>query len=173
MQSALLAQPLQTLSALLRTTVMRHPTALLLAGCAAGLSCSLLAAPVALPPAQAGILLAQTSTEKASPFAGAKDETSSLQSTEQSTEPAAPAAEPEQAVQPASGEMDGTPKELAGTKAVGTKKNSPFAGAKESDEAAHADLRADRTRLWWLLLPVGLAAISYGALRSREGEGEL
>ena len=168
MQSAPLVASLQTLWALLRTTVMRHPTALLLAGCAAGLSCSLLAAPMPLPPAQAGTLLAQTTTEKASPFAGAKDETS----TEQSTEPAAPAAEPEQAVQHASGEIDGTPKELAGTKAAGTKKNSPFAGAKESDEAAHADLRADRTRLWWLLLPVGMSAISYGALCSKEGEGE-
>ena len=167
MQSALLARPVQTLGALLRMTVMRHPTALLLAGCAAGLSCSLLAAPMPLPPAQAGTLLAQTATEKASPFAGAKDETSP----EQSAEPATPAAAPEQAVQPASGEMEGTLKELAGTKAAGTKKNSPFAGAKESDEAAHADLRADRTRLWWLLLPVGLAAISYGALRSREGDG--
>jgi hypothetical protein len=66
----------------------------------------------------------------------------------------------------------GALKELGGTKAVGTKKNSPFAGAKESDEAAHADLKADRSRLWWLLLPVGLAAISYGALKAQEGEAE-
>ena len=168
MQSAPLVPSLQTLWALLRTTVMRHPTALLLAGCAAGLSCSLLAAPITLRPAEAGTLLAQTATEKASPFAGAKDETSP----DQSAEPAAPAAEPQQASQPATGEVEGTLKELAGTKAAGTKKNSPFAGAKESDEAAHADLRADRTRLWWVLLPVGLAAISYGALRSKEGEGE-
>ena len=148
---------------------MRHPTALLLAGCAAGLSCSLLAAPMTLAPAQAGALIAQAAAEKASPFAGAKDETSPVQDAE-----LAPAATvPEPSVQPAAAEMEGTLKELAGTKAAGTKKNSPFAGAKESDEAAHADLRADRTRLWWLLLPVGLAAISYGALRSREGEGEL
>ena len=167
MQSAPFVPSVQTLWALLRTTVMRHPTALLLAGCAAGLSCSLLAAPIAFGPAQAGTLIAQTATEKASPFAGAKDETSS----DHGAEPAAPTAGSEQASSQATGEVDGTPKELAGTKAAGTKKNSPFAGAKESDEAAHADLRADRTRLWWLLLPVGLAAIGYGALRSNEGEG--
>ena len=111
---------------------MRHTTALLLAGCAAGLSCSLLAAPLQLPPAQAA-------SEKVSPFAGAKDETSLVQ--------------------------------LDGTKAAGSKKNSPFAGAKESDAATHTDLQADRTRLWWLVLPVGLAALSYLKLRSGEGEG--
>ena len=58
---------------------------------------------------------------------------------------------------------------LQGTKAAGSSKESPFAGAKETDAATRADLRIDRTRLWWLLLPVGLAAISYGALRSQEG----
>ena len=150
-------------------TLMRHPFALLLAGCAAGLSCSLLATPNPSASAQAGTLLAQTQspTEKASPFAGAKDETSADQGTDQ----AAPATEPAQASpQQAVAEMEGTLKELSGTKAAGTKKNSPFAGAKESDEDAHGDLKADRGRLWWLLLPVGLAAISYGVLRAQEDD---
>ncbi|MBD2422694.1 hypothetical protein [Cyanobium sp. FACHB-13342] len=52
---------------------------------------------------------------------------------------------------------------------AGNAKESPFAGAKESDGATQAALRVDRTKLWWLLLPVGLAVISYGALRSQEG----
>jgi len=103
------------------------------------------------PPAEAMPLLAQAAVEKASPFASAKDETGA-------------------------GAADSSPagalKELAGTKATGTKKNSPFAAAKESDEETHDDLKVDRSRLWWLLLPVGLAAISYGALKSKEGEGE-
>ena len=146
-------------------TPMRQPSALLLAGCAAGLSCSLLATPNPSASAQAGTLLAQTQnpTEKASPFAGAKDETSADQ--------AAPAAGPALASQQQkAGEMEGTLKELSGTKAAGTKKNSPFAGAKESDEDARRDLKADRARLWWLLLPVGLAAIGYGALRAQEDD---
>jgi hypothetical protein len=58
--------------------------------------------------------------------------------------------------------------DLQGTKAAGSTKDSPFAGAKESEGATQATLRVDRTKLWWLLLPVGLAAISYGALRSQE-----
>lgn len=58
--------------------------------------------------------------------------------------------------------------QLGGTKAAGSSKSSPFAAAKESDSSANEHLRAQRGRLWWLLLPVGLAAISYGALRSQE-----
>ena len=135
---------------------MRHAHSLWLAACATGLSCSLtLAGSMAAPPAEARPLLAQTAVEKASPFAGAKDETS----------PAAEAAPA--AVNPAD-----ALKGLTGTKAAGTKKNSPFAAAKESDEDADTDLKADRSRLWWLLLPVGLAAISYGALKAQEGEAE-
>lgn len=66
--------------------------------------------------------------------------------------------------------VHGTLQDLAGTRLAATKKNSPFAGAKERDDEAHSDLKADRGRLWWLLLPVGLAAISYGALRSQEDD---
>ncbi|MCX5939694.1 MAG: hypothetical protein NTX18_01375 [Cyanobium sp. LacPavin_0818_WC50_MAG_67_9] len=58
--------------------------------------------------------------------------------------------------------------QLQGTKAAGSTKESPFVGAKESDGATKAALRVERTKLWWLLLPVGLAAISYGALRAQE-----
>jgi hypothetical protein len=140
------------LKQMLRFASMRHQHHLLLAACATGLSCSLaVAGPVATPPADAMPLLAQAAVEKASPFAAAKDETGT----------GAGAASPADAM-----------KELAGTKATGTKKNSPFAAAKESDLQANADLKVDRSRLWWLLLPVGLAAISYSALRSQEGEGE-
>lgn len=140
------------LKQMLRFASMRHQHLLLLAACATGLSCSLAVAdPMVAPPAQAMPLLAQAALEKASPFASAKDETGA-------------------------GAADSSPagalKELAGTKATGTKKNSPFAAAKESDEETHDDLKVDRSRLWWLLLPVGLAAISYGALKSQEGEGE-
>ena len=103
------------------------------------------------PPAEAMPLLAQAAVEKASPFASAKDETGAND---------------------AGSSAVGALKELAGTKATGTKKNSPFAAAKESDDDTHDDLKVDRGRLWWLLLPVGLAAISYGALKSQEGEGE-
>jgi len=145
---------------------MRHPHSLWLAAFATGLSCSLaLAGSMTAQPAQARLLLAQTAVEKASPFAGAKDDTSTdAEATPTAGMPAsATAGEASEA---------GALKELGGTKAVGTKKNSPFAGAKESDEAAHADLKADRSRLWWLLLPVGLAAISYGALKAQEGEAE-
>ena len=135
---------------------MRHAHSLWLAACATGLSCSLtLAGSMAAPPAEARPLLAQTAVEKASPFAGAKDDTS-------------PAAE----VAPAAVNPADALKELTGTKAAGTKKNSPFAAAKESDEDADTDLKADRSRLWWLLLPVGLAAISYGALKAQEGEAD-
>jgi hypothetical protein len=144
------------LNLLLRFAPMRHAHSLWLAACATGLSCSLtLAGSMAAPPAEARPLLAQTAVEKASPFAGAKDDTS-------------PAAE----VAPAAVNPADALKELTGTKAAGTKKNSPFAAAKESDEDADTDLKADRSRLWWLLLPVGLAAISYGALKAQEGETE-
>jgi hypothetical protein len=62
--------------------------------------------------------------------------------------------------------------QLGGTKAAGSTKNSPFAGAKESDTSANELLQAKRVRLWWLLLPVGLAAISYGALRAKESSSQ-
>jgi len=127
---------------------MQLTNTMLLAGCAAGLSCSLITGTVTADHGQARTMLAQATTEKASPFAAAKDETN--------------APEGADAVQ------DGL-KELAGSKAAGTKKNSPFAAAKETDNAAHLNLRADRARLWWLLVPVGFAAISYGSLRSQEG----
>jgi hypothetical protein len=140
------------LKRMLRFASMRDQHHLLLAAFETGLSCSLaVTVPVAASPAEAMPLLAQAAVEKASPFAAAKDETGA------GTGAASPA---------------GALKVLAGTKATGTKKNSPFAAAKESDHEANAHLQVDRSRLWWILLPVGLAAISYGTLKSQEGEGE-
>ncbi|MFM8260376.1 MAG: hypothetical protein ACKN83_11245 [Vulcanococcus sp.] len=120
-----------------------------LAGCAAGLRCSLITGTVRPEPAQAQQLLAQAATQKASPFAAAKVETNA---------PDAAAAGQD------------TLQTLTGSKAAGTKTNSPFAAAKESDATHNTDPRADRSRLWWLLVPVGVAAISYGALRSQDGD---
>ena len=125
-------------------------TGLLLACCSVGLSCHLLSGALLEAHAQASTgptLLAQAPREKASPFATAKDETS---------EAASPAPAPLE--------------ELNGRAADGSKKNSPFASAKESDGEAERHLQADPGRLWWLLLPIGLAAISYGGLRRAEGE---
>jgi hypothetical protein len=72
----------------------------------------------------------------------------------------------------ASARVQKTLDQLGGTKAAGSTRNSPFAGAKESDTSANELLRAKRGRLWWLLLPVGLAAISYGALRAQESSSD-
>lgn len=124
----------------------------LMAGCAAGLGCSLISGRLTSDQAQARPLLAQTRTQKASPFASAKDETN--------------AKGPATALQDSLGEV-------LGSKAAGTKSNSPFAGAKETDASAHAALRADRTRLWWLFVPIGISAASYGALRSQERSSAL
>jgi hypothetical protein len=116
--------------------------------CSTGLSCAaLFSAITALPGAQATPLLAQSLPEqKASPYATAQDESNA------------------EAADQGVNALD----KLKGTKAAGSKKHSPFAAAKESDSDTSAHLRVDRTRLWWLLLPVGMAAISYGALRSQE-----
>jgi hypothetical protein len=115
---------------------------LLLSACGAGLSCAaILGGGMVQPPADAA-----TTTQKASPFAGAKDETSA-------------------------GVKDAV-EQMGGTRAAGSTKSSPFAGAKESDTTANELLRAKRGRLWWLLLPVGLAAVSYGALRAQEGSSD-
>jgi hypothetical protein len=57
---------------------------------------------------------------------------------------------------------------MEGTKAKGSEKDSPFAGAKDSNQQVHQSLAVDRSRGWLMLVPVGLAALSYGALRSRE-----
>ena len=67
-------------------------------------------------------------------------------------------------------EGPGTAPALVGTPAAGSKRNSPFAAAKEDDAETELDLQADRGRLWWLLLPAGLAALSYGVLRAQEGQ---
>jgi hypothetical protein len=138
---------------------MARPFALLLAGCAVGMGCSL-AHVQATDAATTGSAPPQpaAAVEKASPFAGAKDETSP-----ELVQEASPSSEASTA--------ETTPlplQELSGTKAAGTKKASPFAGAKETDAAAHADLRADRRRLWWLALPVGLALVSYRLLLGGE-----
>lgn len=148
MQTDRQAAGIPTLKMLPRTVPMQRLQTVLLAGCAAGLGCSLISGTVPSEPAQARPLLAQVATQKASPYASAKDETN--------------APDPGAAVQDSLGH-------LIGSKAAGTKTNSPFAGAKENDAAAHAALRADRTRLWWLLVPIGVAALSYGALRRQEG----
>jgi len=134
---------------------MQHRQTVLLRGCAVGLSSAVvLAAALMPPPAPAQSLIAEARSEKASPFAAARDETN------------APEA---QVGDPTSASLKEGLKTLGGVKADGTKTNSPFAAAKESDAAARHALRADRARLWWLLLPTGLAAIGYGALRSQEG----
>ena len=119
-----------------------HGRLLLLSACSAGLSCTaMFGTPIAAPPA------AQAATEqKASPYAAPQD------ATERQAEAG----------------TDAALQQLQGTKAAGSTKESPFAGAKESDGATKAALRVERSKLWWLLLPVGLAAISYGALRSQE-----
>jgi hypothetical protein len=82
------------------------------------------------------------------------------------TAPPAAEAATEQKASPTAAALE----HLQGTKAAGSTKDSPFAGAKESEGATQATLRVNRTKLWWLLLPVGLAAISYGALRSQEDD---
>ena len=137
----------RSLRAALCTQAMRFPGTLLLAGCAAGLSCGLIGGSLASHPASAATLLAQAKSEKASPFAAAKDEGGG-----------------------AAAAVEGTLKEMNGSKAKGSKKNSPFAAAKDSEGGAKASLQVDRTRLWWLALPVGLAVIGYSGLRAQEGD---
>ncbi|KMM16724.1 hypothetical protein [Synechococcus sp. GFB01] len=128
----------------------RLPAAALI-GWVAGLSCATLLGTPINPPADAAVapLVAQASqTGKASPYAAAKDE----------------------ATTPASSASARVLEDLGGSRATGTTKDSPFAGAKESDTATTAQLRVDRGRLWWLLLPLCLAAISYAVLRGQDGE---
>jgi hypothetical protein len=55
---------------------------------------------------------------------------------------------------------------MAGSVAPGTEKESPYAAAK--DELA-LSFGPSLGKLWWLLLPTGLAAVSYVVLRSQEG----
>lgn len=57
---------------------------------------------------------------------------------------------------------------IEGTKAPGSKKASPYAAAKDTPVLFSPGLG----RLWGLLVPLVLAAGSYGYLRSKEG-GEL
>ncbi len=54
----------------------------------------------------------------------------------------------------------------AGSVPPGTEKESPYAAAK--DELA-LSFGPNLSKLWWLLLPAGLAAGSYLYLRSQEG----
>jgi hypothetical protein len=58
------------------------------------------------------------------------------------------------------------PASVAGSVAPGTEKESPYAAAK--DELA-LSFGPNLGKLWWLLLPTGLAAGSYLYLRSQEG----
>ena len=118
--------------------------------CSTGLSCATLFSSITTPPgSHASPQQAQAMPGlKASPYATAQDESKA--------ETAGEAQDP----------LD----KLKGTKAAGSQKDSPFAAAKESDAATSSQLRVDRMRLWWLLLPVGLAAVSYGALRSKEDQ---
>jgi hypothetical protein len=55
---------------------------------------------------------------------------------------------------------------MTGSVAPGTEKESPYAAAK--DELA-LSFGPNLVKLWWLLLPTGLAAGSYFYLRSQEG----
>jgi hypothetical protein len=125
-----------------------HPHWLCVMACSTGLSCAALFSPITAPPgAHASPQLAQAVPgQKASPYAAAQDESKAE----------------------AAGQAQDTLDKLKGTKAAGSQKDSPFAAAKESDAATSAHLRVHRMQLWWLLLPVGLAAVSYGALRSKE-----
>ncbi|MGB5134403.1 MAG: hypothetical protein WBN89_04435 [Prochlorococcaceae cyanobacterium] len=122
--------------------------ALLFSTCAAGLSClALLAAPLAPVTAQSsGAVMPAAPTEKNSPYAASQDETTT----------------------PMQGMTSETLERMEGTKAKGSTKDSPFAGAKDSNQQVHQGLAVDRRRGWLLLVPVGLAALSYGALRSQE-----
>ena len=67
-------------------------------------------------------------------------------------------------------ECRGDVEELGGTKAEGSTKDPPFAGAKERDAVTSAQLRVEGRRLWWRLLPLSLKAISSAVLRGQEGE---
>ncbi|WP_254966528.1 hypothetical protein [Cyanobium sp. CH-040] len=62
----------------------------------------------------------------------------------------------------------GVPEQMQGSEAKDSSKNSPFAGAKESNTEVYQELRVDRRRGWLLLVPVGLAALSYAGLKSQE-----
>ena len=95
--------------------------------------------------ASSATLLTQAPSEKASPFAAAKDEMGN----------------PPQ-------ELQKGLKELDGQKAEGTKKNSPFAAAKDIEGGTRPQLKADSGKLFWLMLPIGLAVIGYGKLRAME-----
>lgn len=59
-----------------------------------------------------------------------------------------------------------SPTAAPGSVAPGTEKESPYAAAK--DELA-LSFGPNLGKLWWLLLPTGLAAGSYLYLRSQEG----
>ncbi len=59
-----------------------------------------------------------------------------------------------------------SPTAAPGSVAPGTEKESPYAAAK--DELA-LSFGPNLGKLWWLLLPAGLAAGSYLYLRSQEG----
>lgn len=128
---------------------MRSPgQGLLLTACAAGVSClALLATP--LPPLTAqssGGPTPAAANDKNSPYAASQDET---------TDP----------------DQDGAamvPDQMKGDQTTGSSKNSPFAGAKETNREVHQELRVDRRRGWLLLVPVSLAALSYAGLKSQE-----
>jgi hypothetical protein len=127
-------------------SVTRRHAAVLAGSCA--LCWSLVATPpraeATTPPAATSA--ASTEASKDSPYAAAKDETGAA-----ATAPAKPAP---------------VLKTMEGTKAPGTEKESPYAAAK--DELAPS-FGPTLSRLWWLLLPTGLAAGSYFWLRSQEG----
>lgn len=96
----------------------------------------------------AGLPASAASTSNApakdSPYAAAKDEGSPT---------AAPAKVP------------AVPGAMTGTAAPGTEKESPYAAAKDEMGLSFAPTLG---RLWWLLLPAGLAAGSYMYLRGQE-----
>lgn len=67
---------------------------------------------------------------------------------------------------PAAAEPGAVPGTMAGSVPPGTEKESPYAAAK--DELG-LSFGPNLGKLWWLLLPAGLAAGSYLYLRSQEG----
>ncbi len=124
-------------------SVTRRHAAVLAGTCALcwGLVAAPLKAEATTPPATA----ASIEASKDSPYASAKDETGAA---------VAPPGQPSAVL-----------KTMEGTAAPGAEKESPYAAAKDEMALSFGPALA---RLWWLLLPTGLAAGCYLWLRSQE-----
>ncbi len=128
-------------------SVTRRQAAVLAGTCALcwGLVAAPLKAEATTPPAAAASTVSSTSASKDSPYASAKDETGAA---------VAPPGKPSAVL-----------KTMEGTAAPGAEKESPYAAAKDEMALSFGPALA---RLWWLLLPTGLAAGCYLWLRSQE-----